>query len=99
VTPIDVAATIRKVAALRELCLRLPHIATASEMCRLARFTELAAAPAQATSEDVAAIAAGWRQWWREGHKDRIRTMAERLPAGLIEQDRRLASYLADWTA
>jgi len=36
--------------------------------------------------------APGWRRWWSSGDTDRLRAMAARLPAGLIERDRRLLS-------
>jgi len=89
----DVARALRAVSALRALCLRLPHVPTPGEVACLGRFDALAASPHAATVDDVEAIAAGWRRWWREGEIDALRTMAGRLPAGLIERDRRLLSY------
>ena len=93
-TPRDAATVLRKVSALRMLCLRLPHLPTPAEQERLRRFEGLVATPGAATDADIEALAAGWRQWWRDGRGDALRVMAERLPAGLVERDRRLASYL-----
>jgi hypothetical protein len=91
----DVSATLRKVAALRALCLRLPHLPTPKERTLLRRFEILVAAPQTASADDTEALAVGWRRWWREGRSDALCAMAERMPAGLAERDRRLASYLA----
>jgi hypothetical protein len=89
----DVGPVLRKVAALRALCLRLPHIPTPNESGLLARFDVLAGSPDHATHDDVEAIAAGWRRWWSEGRVEALVTMAARLPAGLLERDRRLTSW------
>lgn len=90
----DVASTLRAVAGLRALCLSLPHLPTPAERERLCRFEAIAAAPDLITEDDLEAVAAGWRQWWRNGRHDLILQMATRLPARLVEQDRRLASFL-----
>jgi hypothetical protein len=89
----DVAATLRVVSALRRLCLGLPHLPTPAEIERLRRFEAVAAAPQRATENDIEAIAAGWRRWWKDGQREALLAMAARLPAGLIDQDRRLVSY------
>ena len=91
----DAATTLRKVSALRALCLQLPHLPTEAEQTLLLRFQALVGAPHTASEDDTEALAAGWRQWWREGRSDALRAMADGLPAGLVERDRRLASYLA----
>lgn len=87
-------ATLRKVAELRRLCLRLPHLATPAERRRLQRFEGLAVAPGAATPEDLDALADGWMRWWRKDDRARILAMAEGLPSALIAADRRLASLL-----
>ena len=89
----DVTATLKKVSALRDLCLKLPHLATELEEKRLRRFDALVASTRDVTTDDVAAIVTGWRRWWREGHIDAICDMASRLPPGLVENDRDLAMY------
>jgi len=68
-------------------------VPTPSEVALLRRFEALAAAPDAATDDDIEAIAGGWRRWWRQGDRDALRTMAGRLPPGLVERDRRLASF------
>jgi hypothetical protein len=90
---LDATRAIRKASALRALCLKLPHVPTPAEMRRLRRFDELAAVPESATADDIEALAAGWRHWWFEGERERLHVMAVRLPAGLIDGNRRLALY------
>jgi hypothetical protein len=90
---LDATAAIRKVSALRALCLRLPHLPTPAEAARVRRCEALAASPESATSADVEALATGWRRWWHLGETERLRAMAARVPAGLINADRRLALY------
>lgn len=89
----DVAATLRRVAALRALCLRLPHIPTPAESALLRRFERLARSPQAAAEVDAEAIAAGWRAWWRAGEHRGIVEMAAALPVNLVDGDRRLAAY------
>ncbi len=89
----DVAATLRHVAALRALCLRLPHVPTPAESALLQRFEMLAPSPQVAVDADVEAIAAGWRAWWRGGEHRRIAEMAAALPVSLVDGDRRLVAY------
>lgn len=91
----DAAAALQKVAALRALCLRLPHLPTPIERERLRRFEALVASPRLTTDADIEALVAGWRRWWREGRRDALCAMAERLPAGIVERDRDLAAYLS----
>jgi len=90
---LDATAAIRKASALRALCLRLPHLPTPAELARLQRCEALAASPESATMADVEALVAGWRNWWLRGETERLRAMAARVPAGLINADRRLAQY------
>jgi len=90
---LDAATAIRKVSALRALCLRLPHVPTPAELARLQRFGELIVAPESTTFDDVEALVAGWRSWWYQGETERLRAMAARVPAVLIHGDRRLVLY------
>ena len=89
----DAAMALRKVAALRALVMELPHVPTPAEMALLDRFRGLVTAPGAATSTDRDALAAGWRQWWRQGETARIREMAERVPAEVVTGDERLIAY------
>lgn len=88
----DVAATLSKVAALRAFCLKLPHIPTPAEIRLLKHFEMLAVSPDLATEADIDAIAAGWREWWRDGEVRRLIAMVSKLSPRLIELDRRLSS-------
>ena len=90
---LDPARALSKASALRVLCRSLPHVPTPSEAARLRRFDELVARPESATSADVDALATGWRHWWQAGHAERLRAMAVRVPAALLDVDRRLAMY------
>jgi hypothetical protein len=89
----EVAARLTTVSALRELCLRLPHIATPMEIARLQRFDALVPAPEGATQDDVEALVAGWSGWWREGRSSELADMARRVNAVLVASDRRLATF------
>ena len=90
---LDATAAIRKASALRALCLRLPHLPTPAEVVLLRRCEALAASAESASTADVEALAAGWRNWWLLGETERLRAMATRVPATLINSDRRLAQY------
>ena len=89
----EVAARLATVAALRTLGLRLPHVATPTELERLNRFEALVQAPESATASDVEAIVAGWSRWWSEGRRTELANMARRLDAALVDSDRRLATF------
>jgi hypothetical protein len=89
----EVAARLAIVSALRMLGLRLPHLATPTELERLKRFEALVQAPANATAGDVEALVAGWSRWWREGQRAELAEMARRLDAALVDSDRRLATF------
>ncbi len=90
----DAEGALRTVAALRALCLALPHVSTPAEARRLKRFEALAASPDSAGRDDLEAVLTGWREWWRQGRADDLLAMGARLPAALVQEDRRLASYL-----
>lgn len=93
-TAADVTAALRKVAALRTLVARLPHVETPTERERLRRFATLVRSPRSTTIQDIDALASGWAHWWRTGRTRQLLAMAESLPEGFVAQDRRLATYL-----
>ena len=90
----DASPALRRVAALRALCRRLPHAPTPAEEARLRRFETLVASPGAATDADIEALVVGSRRWWLAGWSDLLLAMAHALPAALVERDRRLAGYL-----
>lgn len=90
----DIVSTLRKVAALRNLALRLPHLETPAERERLRRFEALVRSPRSATVRDLDALVSGWARWWRAGETRQLLAMTEALPEELVAQDRRLATYL-----
>lgn len=92
-TALDAAGRLRRASALRELCLRLPHLATPAELARLRRFEALAVTPESATAQDIDALVVGWRTWWRAGQTEQLRAMAARVPRAIVGADRRLAAY------
>ena len=92
-SPRDVGPALRKSAALRALCMRLPHIPTPAEERLLVRFDLLAQLPDSTTDADIEVLVAGWRRWWREGQIERLLAMAWSLPRRLLELDRRLSSW------
>src|SRR5438874_6000 len=94
-TPPDIATTLRKVSALRSLCLRLPHVPTPAEKRLLERFEALTAAPTRATAADIEAIAVGWSGWWRGGNTAAVLDMAARIPVDLIEASQTASSIWA----
>jgi len=88
----DAATVLRKVSALRALCLRLPHIPTPLELQRLRRFESIASAASTTGETDRDAVATGWRSWWRDGRADLIAIMSALLPPAFVASDRRLAA-------
>lgn len=90
----DVAPILRKVAALRNLVLRLPHLETPAEAQRLLRFDALVESPRSVTSDDIDALVSGWSRWWRTGRTKQLLAMAESLSGGVVAQDRRLQTFL-----
>jgi hypothetical protein len=94
VEPRDADEPLRALSALRELFGALPHLPTEVETQRLRRFESLVESPALADRNDVEALVAGWRRWWRNGMTNDLVTMARRLPPALLEHDARLLSYL-----
>lgn len=87
----DVAATLRRVSALRSLCLRLPHLPTSTEARLFGRFQAIASTPQRAAVADLDALVVGWRRWWREGRYVRLLEMRSRLPPHVIDCHRGLS--------
>jgi len=101
-TPGELSFTLRKISALRDLCLRLPHLPTPVEIEHLRRFDALIVAPHTATENDIEPLVAGWQRFWRDGDPAAILAMVQALPSSLLSHDRRLetfrtAAHLAHW--
>ncbi len=94
VEPRDAEGTLRAVSGLRDLFGALPHLPTEVETQRLRRFESLTESPGSADRNDMEALVAGWRRWWRNGMTKDLVAMASQLPPEVIEHDRRLQSYL-----
>ena len=93
--PADAESRLRRAAALRALCRRLPHLPTPAEQARLRRYEELRTSPLEATVQDTEAVVAGWEALWRCGSTAGILEVARALPPELVAGDRRLQSLLA----
>lgn len=92
--PADAESRLRRAAALRTLCRRLPHLPTPAEEARLRRYEELRRAPHEATLQDTPAVVAGWEALWRSGSPAGILEVGRALPPELVARDRRLQSLL-----
>jgi len=87
----DVLVTI---AALRRLCLTLPHALTPDEARRLDRFERLRQGAAPPSEEDIEALRTGLRHCWRRGDAGTLREIAARIPSDLLDRDRWLQSFM-----
>jgi len=92
--PADAESRLRRVAALRTLCRRLPHLPTPAEEAWLRRYEELRSSPHEATLQDTQAVVAGWEALWRSGSPAGILEVARALPPELVAGNRRLQSLL-----
>ena len=95
----DAERVVRKVGALRSLCVRLPHLETPAETLLLDRFDVLTSVPDRLTANDRDAVAVGWRRSWRAGETDTVRRMAQRLDGNMVASDRTLATLWVAATA
>lgn len=83
----------RRISALRTLCLTLPHAPTPEEVRQLARFERLREACVPLGEEEIAALRAGLRHCWRSGNAGTLAEMVERIPRELLDRDRWLQSF------
>jgi hypothetical protein len=90
----NAAAALRKASALRELCLRLPHVPTTAARGRLRRFEALIVSPESANEADLEALAEGWKRWWYEGEAAKLAAMASLVPCDLTAKNRLLATFI-----
>ncbi|PYN98203.1 MAG: hypothetical protein DMD91_15685 [Candidatus Rokuibacteriota bacterium] len=95
----DAERILRKVGALRSMCVRLPHLETPAETLLLDRFDALASVPDHLTASDRDAVAVGWRRSWRAGEVDTVHRMAPRLDGNMVANDRTLATLWVAATA
>jgi len=95
----DAERVLRKVGALRSLCVRLPHLETPAETLLLDRFDALTATSDRLTANDRDAVAVGWRRSWRVGVMDTVHRMAPRMDGDMVARDRTLATLWVAATA
>ena len=95
----DAERILRKVEALRSLCVRLPHLETPAETLLLDRFDALTATSDRLTANDRDAVAVGWRRSWRVGVMDTVHRMAARMDGNMVARDRTLATLWVAATA
>ena len=95
----DAERILRKVEALRSLCVRLPHLETPAETLLLDRFDSLTSVPDRLTANDRDAVAAGWRRSLRAGETDTVHRMAPRMDGNTVARDRTLATLWVAATA
>src|SRR5205814_7320692 len=82
----DAERILRKVGALRSLCVRLPHLETPAETLLLNRFDALASGPDRLTENDRDAVVVGWRRSWRTAETETVRRMAPRMDGNRSEE-------------
>src|SRR2546425_336260 len=92
----DAETILKKVGALRSLCVRLPHLETPAETLLLNRFDALAPGTDRLTENDRDAVVVGWRRSWRTAETETVRRMAPRIDGNMIARDRSLATL---WVA
>jgi hypothetical protein len=95
----DAERILRKVGALRSLCVRLPHLETPAETLLLERFDALASVSVGLTANDRDAVAVGWRRSWRAGETDTVHQMTPRMDGNMVACDRTLATLWMAATA
>lgn len=89
-----VGDVLKSIAALRKLCLTLPHVPTPYEARQLQRFEGLRRGASHLTDEDIDALRSGLQDCWRRRDVETLREMAARVPPELLERDRWLQSFV-----
>src|SRR6266566_1967274 len=95
----DAERILKKVGALRSLCVRLPHLETPAETLLLNRFDALASGPDRLTENDRDAVVVGWRRSWRAAETETVRQMVPRMDGNMVARDRSLAMLWVAATA
>ncbi len=91
-SPSAVDRAIRKVAELRALCRRLPHVPTPAEMRQLGEFESFRAGRSAVCS--LAAVRAGFRAAWASRDYATIVSLAGRMPADMLRTDAAILTYV-----
>src|SRR5439155_24109231 len=87
----DAERILKKVGALRSLCVRLPHLGAPAEALLLNRFDALASGPDRLTENDRDAVVVGWRRSCRTAETETVHRMAPRMDRNMVGRDRSLA--------
>src|SRR5437879_13438967 len=80
----DAERILKKVGALRSLCVRVPHLETTADTLLLKRFDALASGPDRLTQIERAAVVGGWRRSCRAAATEIVRTMVPCVDAQKI---------------
>lgn len=91
-TRLAVDRAIRKVAQLRTLFRRLPHLPTPAESRLLAEFEALRTG--RATTCSTAAVRAGFRAAWAARDYRTILSVAQKLPPDVVQGDATILMYV-----
>jgi len=91
-SPRAVDRAIRKVAELRALCRRLPHVPTPAEIQKLTEFDAFRSGRSAACS--LAAVRAGFRAAWAARDYATIVSLAGKLPGEMLRADAAILTYV-----
>src|SRR5438552_16391240 len=92
----DAERILKKVGALRSLCVRLPHLETPAETLLINSFDALASGPDRLTENDRDAVVVGWRRSWRTAETENVRRMAQRMDGHIVVRE---LTHVMVWVA